>query len=98
MTTRLRLLISEKTTSKNLKLSFYEDCIDKDPSVCTPKTKGNEDYLPYFSESEKQECKNFEQIGQSMNDVLQFCVNMESSYWFGGAETGLQEWPLNKLN
>jgi len=72
--------------------------MDRNPSVCTPKTKSNADYLTYFSESEKQECKYFEQIAQSMNDVLQFCVDIEGSYWFGGAETGLQEWPLNKLN
>ncbi|XP_001952674.2 myogenesis-regulating glycosidase [Acyrthosiphon pisum] len=95
---QLQVEYGKRTTLKNLKLSFYEDCIDKDPCVCNPKTTGNADYVRYFSESEKQECKHFEQIGQSMNDVLQFCVEMESSYWFGGAETGLQEWPLNKLN
>lgn len=86
------------TTLKNLKFSFYEDCIDKDPNVCASKTRHNADYLSYFSESEKQECKHFEQISQSMNDILQFCVEIENSSWFGGAETGLQKWPLNKLN
>lgn len=80
----LSLFISETTSLKYLKLSFYEDCIDRDPcDVCTPKIVGNAEYLRYFSELEKQECKHFEQIGQSMNDVLQFCVDMESSYCFG---------------
>jgi len=83
---------------KNLKFSFYEDCINKDPSVCIPKSRSNAEYLSYFSESEKPECKHFEQNSQSMNDVLQFCVEFDNSSWFGGAEVGLQEWPLNKLN
>jgi len=90
--------ILAKTSLKNLKLSFYEDCINKDPSVCTPKPRSNAEYLSYFSDSEKQECKHFEKISQSMNDVLQFCVEFDNSSWFGGAEVGLQEWPLNKLN
>ena len=33
-----------------------------------------------------------------MNDVLKFCVDFGNSSWFGGAEVGLQKWPLNKLN
>ncbi|CAH1716263.1 unnamed protein product [Aphis gossypii] len=85
------------TNEKSLKLNFHEDCIDKDPSVCIPKTKGNEHYLQYFSQSEKQECKNYEQIAQSMNDVLELCVNMGNSSWYGGSETTFQHWPLNKL-
>jgi len=93
----LYLLILEITTENSLKLNFHEDCIDKDPNVCTPKTKGNEHYLQYFSQSEKQECKKYEQIAQSMNDVLQFCVDMGNSSWYGGSETTFQHWPLNKL-
>jgi len=54
--------------------------------------------LRYFSQSEKQECNNYEQIAQSMNDVLQFCVDMGDSSWYGGAEVTFQYWPLNKLN
>jgi len=54
--------------------------------------------LRYFSQSEKPECKNYEQVAQSMNDVLQFCVDMGNSSWYGGAETTFQHWPLNKLN
>ncbi|XP_060841150.1 myogenesis-regulating glycosidase-like [Rhopalosiphum padi] len=86
------------TTEKSLQLNFYEDCINKDLSVCTPKKKDNGHYLRYFSQSEKPECKNYEQIAQSMNDVLQFCVDMGNSSWYGGAETTFQHWPLNKLN
>ncbi|XP_050054629.1 myogenesis-regulating glycosidase-like isoform X3 [Aphis gossypii] len=86
------------TNEKSLKLNFYEDCIDKDPSVCTPKTKGNENYLRYFSQSEKQECKNYEQVAQSMNDILQFCVNIGDSSWYGGSQVTFQYWPLNKFN
>ncbi|XP_001952691.2 myogenesis-regulating glycosidase [Acyrthosiphon pisum] len=85
-------------TENSLKLNFYEDCIDKDLSVCAPKKKGNENYLSYFSRSEKQECQNYEQVAQSMNDILQFCVDMGKSSWYGGAETIYQHWPLNKLN
>lgn len=92
------VLILANTPEKHLKLSFFEDCIDKDPGVCTPKTGSNADYLHCFTESEKPECKHFEQISESMNDVLQFCVDFGNSSWFGGAEVGLQEWPLNKLN
>lgn len=33
-----------------------------------------------------------------MNDVLQFCVDMGNSSWYGGAETSFQYWPLNKLD
>jgi len=33
-----------------------------------------------------------------MDHALQFCVEFDNSSWFGGAEEGLQEWPLNKLN
>jgi len=66
--------------------------------VCTPKTKGNKNYLRYFSQSEKRECQNYEQVAQSMNDVLQFCVDMEGSSWYGGAEVTFQHWPLNNLN
>uniref|UniRef100_A0A2S2NFM9 Putative family 31 glucosidase n=1 Tax=Schizaphis graminum TaxID=13262 RepID=A0A2S2NFM9_SCHGA len=95
---QLQVTYGKTITSKNLKLTFYEDCINKDPSFCTTKTGDNSSYLRYFSESEKQECKHFEQISESMNDIFQFCVDMENSSWFGGAETGLQEWPLNKLN
>lgn len=92
------ILILANTTLEHLKLTFFEDCINRDPSVCTPKTGSNAKYLSYFTESEKSECKHFEQISQSMNDVLQFCVDFDNSSWFGGAEVGLQEWPLNKLN
>ncbi|KAE9536497.1 hypothetical protein AGLY_007286 [Aphis glycines] len=90
--------ILEITNEKSLKLNFYEDCIDKDPSVCTPKTKGNENYLRYFSQSEKQECNNYEQVAQSMNDILQFCVNIGDSSWNGGSQVIFQYWPLNKFN
>ncbi|CAI6367645.1 unnamed protein product [Macrosiphum euphorbiae] len=86
------------TTENSLNLNFYEDCIDKDLSVCTPKPKGNENYLRFFSQSEKQECQNFEQVAQSMNDVLQFCVDLGNSSWYGGTETTYQYWPLNKLD
>lgn len=81
-----------------LKLNFYEDCIDQDPKVCTVKHKGNENYLRYFSETEKQECVHYEQYAQSMNNVLKFCVEMGTDSWYGGAETSFQHWPLNKLN
>ncbi|XP_025203029.1 myogenesis-regulating glycosidase-like isoform X1 [Melanaphis sacchari] len=86
------------TTEKSLKLNFYEDCIDKVLSNCTSKTKDNVYYLRYFSQSNKQECKNFEHVAQSTNNVLQFCIDMENSSWYGGAETTFQHWPLNKLN
>lgn len=33
-----------------------------------------------------------------MNDILQFCIDMDKSFWYGGAETTYQHWPLNKLN
>lgn len=33
-----------------------------------------------------------------MNAVLQFCVDIKNSSWYGGAETEVQQWPLNKLN
>eukprot|EP00102_Acyrthosiphon_pisum_P020711 XP_016657921.1 PREDICTED: uncharacterized protein LOC103308657 [Acyrthosiphon pisum] len=89
------LFVLEITTENSLKLNFYEDCIDNDLSVCTQKTKGNENYLRYFSQSENQECQNFEQVAQSMNDVLQFCVDMGNSSW---AETTYQYWPLNKFD
>lgn len=90
--------ILELTTEKNLRFNFYEDCIDKDLSICTTNTRSNENYLRYFSPSEKQECQNYEQVAQSMNDVLQFCVDLGDSSWYGGAETTYQYWPLNKLN
>jgi len=56
--------------------------------------------LQYFSQSKKQECtrKNYKQIAQTMNDVLQFCVDVGNSSWCGGSETTFQHWPLNKLN
>jgi len=54
--------------------------------------------LRYFSKCKKKECKNFKQVAQSINDVLQFCVDMENSSWYGGAETTYQHWPLNKLD
>ncbi|VVC33348.1 Glycoside hydrolase family 31,Glycoside hydrolase superfamily [Cinara cedri] len=82
-------------TSKTLKLQFYEDCLNEN---CTKKLESNQNHLKYFSESEKQECKNYEQVAQSMNDVLKFCVDMKNSSWYGGAETTYQYWPLNKLN
>lgn len=92
------MIILEIITEKSLKITFYEGCIDKDPSICTPKTKSNEHYLRYFSQSVKQECKMFEQVAESMNDFLQFCVDMGNSSWYGGAEATFQHWPLNKLN
>jgi len=92
------LFVSEITTENSLNLNFYGDCIDKDLSVCTPMPKGNENYLRYFSQSEKQECQNFEQVAQSINDVLQFCVDLGNSSWYGGTETTYQYWPLNKLD
>lgn len=95
---KIYLTILEISAEKSLNLNFYEDCIDRDLGVCTPKTKGNENYLRYFSQSEKPECQNYEQVAQSMNDVLQFCVDMEGSSWYGGAEVTFQHWPLNNLN
>jgi len=92
------LIVLEISAEKSLNLNFYEDCIDRDLGVCTPKTRGNENYLHYFSQSEKTECQNYEQVAESMNDVLQFCVYMEDSYWYGGAEVTFQHWPLNNLN
>lgn len=41
---------------------------------------------------------NYEQVAQSMNDVLHFCVDINNSTWFGGPETQYQYWPLNKFN
>jgi len=87
----------EITTLKTLKLDFYDDCVDKDPKVCSKTRQGNENYLRFFSESETPECIHFEQVAQSMNDVLQFCVDMMNSSWFGGSECTIQKWPLNKL-
>lgn len=91
-------MITEISTSKTLNLNFHEDCINKDPNICTKKEETNEYYLRYFSESERKECMNFKQETQSMNDILQFCVEIENSTWFGGAENTYQYWPLNKLN
>lgn len=79
-------------------MDFFEDCIDKDPSVCTEKQKSNEHYVRYFLQSEKRECLDYEQMAESMNDVLRFCVDMENSSWYGGAENTYQRWPINKLN
>ncbi|XP_026811742.1 myogenesis-regulating glycosidase-like [Rhopalosiphum maidis] len=95
---KLQVEHAKITAKKSLQLNFYEDCINKDLNVCTSKKKGNEHYLRYFSQSEKPECKNYEQVAQSKNDVLQFCVDMGNSSWYGGAETTFQHWPLNKLN
>ncbi|KAL5234234.1 hypothetical protein ACI65C_001644 [Semiaphis heraclei] len=86
------------SVEKSLNLNFYEDCIDKHLGVCTLKTRGNENYLRYFSRSEKQECQSYEQVAQSIDDVLQFCVDMGNSSWYGGAETFFQYWPINNLN
>lgn len=92
-------IISGDSPSKSLKLDFYEGCINEDPKVCTTKKKSTSDsYLRYFSGSERQECFNFEQVAESMNDFLTFCVDMENSLWYGGAETTFQKWPLNKLD
>lgn len=92
------LIILEIPAENSLKLNFYEDCIDKHLGVCTPKTNGNEHYLRYFSRQEKRECQSYEQVAQSMDDVLQFCVDMGNSSWYGGAEVAVQYWPLNNLN
>ncbi|XP_022166100.1 uncharacterized family 31 glucosidase KIAA1161-like [Myzus persicae] len=83
---------------KILHLNITEDCIDKNLGVCIPKTKGHDNYLRYFSRSEKRECQNYEQVAQSKNDILQFCIDMGDSSWYGGAETTYQYWPLNNLN
>lgn len=91
-------MILAKSTANVLKLDFYEDCIDQNPKVCTVQHKGNENYLRYFSETEKQECMLYEQVAHSMNDVLKFCVEMGTDSWYGGAEATYQHWPLNKLN
>jgi len=55
-------------------------------------------YLKFFSESEKQECMNFEKNCDSIHNKLFFCVKFDNSSWFGGSEVGLKEWPLNNLN
>lgn len=89
---------AETATVKSLKLDFSEDCVDKDPRVCKRKTVNNDAYLRYFEKSEKQECLKFEQQAESLNDVLKFCVDMDNSSWYGGAENTYQYWPLNKLD
>lgn len=92
-------MILESPDSKFLKLDFFEACINEDPSVCSKKEKKyNEYYLRYFSKSERKECINYEQVAESLNDVLKFCVDMGNSSWYGGAENTYQYWPLNKLN
>lgn len=92
------LIILEILRSNSLKMVFHKDCINRDTGVCTIKQKTTEDYLNYFLESEKKECIYFEQVAESMNDVLQFCIDMENNSWYGGAETTFQHWPLNILN
>lgn len=91
-------MIVDIPATKTLQLSFHETCINNDISVCRKKEENNEHYLRYFSESERKECMHFNQEAQTMNDILQFCVVMENSTWFGGAENTYQHWPLNKLN
>lgn len=92
------LCILGTPTVKSLKLDFYEGCINTGSSVCKKKQKVNEDYVRAFSPTEKRECLNYGQVAESMNDIMGFCVDMENSHWYGGAENTFQYWPLNKLN
>lgn len=89
------LYILEVPPSNSLKLTFYDSCIDS--SVCPKKSENNQNQLRYFSERVKQECTDYERITESMNEVLQFCIDMENSFWYGGVERTEQRWPLNKL-
>lgn len=66
-------------------------------SVCAKKPENNQNQLHYFSETVKQECIDYERTAESMNEILQFCIDMENSSWYGGAERTEQHWPLNKL-
>lgn len=86
------------STSKTLKLNFHEGCLSSDASLCSKTQGGNTEYLNKFSDSDKKECLNYEQVTGTMNDVLQFCVDMGTSSWFGGPERTFQYWPLNKFN
>lgn len=91
-------IISDSLSSKNLRLNFFEDCINKSPDVCRIQQRDAQAYLNFFTKSNKKECLEYKQIADSMNNVLQFCVDMGNSSWYGGAEVTHQYWPLNKLN